>query len=154
MTITYRFPTEEDILSVARRMREQDIQEVYASCGVSPLVAISESILQSDICFTALFDGNPEVIFGLAQHPIYDAAVVWLLGTDAVRNNARAFLEASYVIVDDWSTIYPILFNAVDARNTVSRRWLKWLGFKELKLHPRYGHAGVPFIEMAKLSNV
>lgn len=154
MTIKYRSPTEGDILSVARRMRAADVNEVFASCGVSPIVAITESILNSDICFTALFDGEPEVIFGLVQHPTHDAAVVWLLGTDAVRKNAREFLEESRSIVDGWASIYPVLFNAVDARNTVSRRWLKWLGFEDIYIHPEYGHSAVPFIEMARITHV
>lgn len=154
MTVTYRAPTEEDILSVARRMRAADVNEVFASCGASPLSAIAESILASDICFTAMFNGKPELIFGLAQHPTHDAAVVWLLGTDGVRENARAFLEESRAIVDGWASIYPVLFNAVDARNTVSLRWLRWLGFEEVHRHEHYGHQALPFIEMARITHV
>lgn len=82
MTLTYRSPTASDILHVAENMRQEDILEVAASHGHTPLQALAFAVTASDRSFAAMHDGSPVCIFGFSQHA-EGIASVWLLGTDA-----------------------------------------------------------------------
>lgn len=48
----------------------------------------------------------------------------------------------------------PILFNCVDQRNEVHINWLRWLGFKFVRIIPEYGIQKLPFIEFVRIRNV
>lgn len=127
---------------IARRMRRADREEVFAASGRSPISALSFSYRHSSLTWTALFDGRPEVMWGVGDiNILIGIGAPWLLGTDAVEENFRAFLRISR----DWPaqllSRYRLLRNVVDARNTVSLRWLEWLGFRlfepvEINGHP------------------
>lgn len=127
---------------IARRMRRADREEVFAASGRSPISALSFSYRHSSLTWTALFDGRPEVMWGVGDINILTGiGAPWLLGTDAVEENFRAFLRISR----DWPaqllSRYRLLRNVVDARNAVSLRWLEWLGFRlfepvEINGHP------------------
>ncbi|TCS05303.1 MULTISPECIES: hypothetical protein [unclassified Rhizobium] len=130
------------IRTIAERMRQADREEVFAASGRSPLSALSFSHRHSSLAWTALFDGRPEVMWGVGDINILTGiGAPWLLGTDAVEESFRAFLRISR----DWPaqllSRYRLLRNFVDARNTVSLRWLEWLGFRlfepvEINGHP------------------
>ncbi|WP_183736332.1 hypothetical protein [Rhizobium sp. BK275] len=130
------------IREIAARMRTADREEVFAASGRSPLSALSFSYRHSSLAWTALFDGRPEVMWGVGDINILTGiGAPWLLGTDAVEENFRAFLRISR----DWPaqllSRYRLIRNFVDARNMVSLRWLEWLGFRlfepvEINGHP------------------
>lgn len=56
MTLTYRSPTASDILHVAENMRQEDILEVAASHGHTPLQALAFAVTASDRSFAAMQD--------------------------------------------------------------------------------------------------
>ncbi len=121
----------EHIREIAGRMRAADRAEVFAASGRSPLSALSFSYRHSSEVWTALFDGRPQVMWGVGDISILTGVgAPWLLGTDAVERNFRGFLRISR----DWPAQllgrYRLLRNLVDARNTISIRWLEWLGFR------------------------
>jgi len=130
------------IREIAGRMRRADREEVFAASGRSPISALSFSYRHSSEVWTALFDGRPEVMWGVGDISILTGiGAPWLLGTDAVERNFRGFLRISR----DWPAQllgrYRLLRNLVDARNTISIRWLEWLGFRlfepvEINGHP------------------
>jgi hypothetical protein len=140
ITITPARPSH--IRTIADRMRTADRDEVFAASGRSPLSALTFSYRHSSLAWTALFDGRPEVMWGVGDINILTGiGAPWLLGTDAVEENFRGFLRISR----DWPAQllnrYGLLRNFVDARNTVSLRWLEWLGFRlfepvEINGHP------------------
>lgn len=137
--------TEDHIEEIAARMRAADRQEVFAARGVSPHEALEFSLQKSAIARTALVDGKPEVMFGVADLNVLSrVGAPWLLGTDAVEAEYRQFLRRSI----DWRgqllQRYDVLRNLVDERNAVSVRWLKWLGFRFLKAFP-VGDDKLPF---------
>lgn len=116
---------------IAARMRQADRDEVAASSGRSPLAALSYSFRRSAICMTGLIDGRPEVMFGVADLNILaGVGSPWLLGTDAVEENAVAFLRGSVEWRGQLLQRYQVLRNFVDVRNVASVRWLGWLGFQ------------------------
>ena len=119
------------VREVAGRMREADRLEVIAATGRGELSALAASYRQSRFRWTALVDGRPEAMFGVGDLNVLTATgIPWMLATDAVERNRREFLRLSV----DWRgqllARYDVLRNVVDCRNTVSIRWLRWLGFR------------------------
>jgi hypothetical protein len=118
------------IRTIAKRMRKADRDEVLAASGKTPFEALAYSLRKSSIAYTGLINGQPEVMFGVGDINILNAVgAPWLLGTDAVERNYLAFLRRSVVWKRFFLERYAVLRNLVDARNTVSIRWLRWLGF-------------------------
>lgn len=118
------------VAPIADRMRPADVAEVAAMSGRSPDDALAFSLGKSSFAWTAMLDGQPEVMFGVGDINILArTGSPWLLGTDAVEREYRMFLRQSR----DWSEQlferYDLLRNFVDDRNEVSKRWLQWLGF-------------------------
>ena len=69
----------------------------------------------------------------------------WLLGTNEIGRYALTFLRANKKYVRRMLEFYPHLENYVDARNTTSIQWLKWLGFEFDLLPVPYGVWKMPF---------
>lgn len=130
------------IRTIARRMRQADRDEVMASSGSTPVKALTGSLRRSARAWTGIIDGRPEVMFGVGDlNVLAGIGAPWLLGTDEVERNFIVFARASKSVRDQLFARYPVLRNFVDDRNTVSIRWLRWLGstFSEpvdLKGHP------------------
>ncbi len=119
------------IRSIARRMRKADRDEVFASSRKTPAQALAYSLRKSSLAYTGMVDGRPEVMFGVGDINILaEIGAPWLLGTDAVEANSVAFLRRSVRWREQLLARYRVLRNLVDDRNTVSKRWLGWLGFK------------------------
>lgn len=130
------------ILSIARRMRQADRDEVWAAAGKSPAEALIYSFRKSSFAWTALVDGRPEVMFGVGDVNILTGVgAPWLLGTEAVEKHTVAFLRRSVEFRTQLMARYSVLRNFVDDRNKVSIRWLKWLGFKLLDPVEMNGHS-------------
>lgn len=118
------------VAPIAERMRPADVAEVLASSGKSPHEALMFSLTGSSQAWTAALDGQPEVMFGVADLNILTGlGAPWLLGTDAVERNYRQFLRRSLSWREQLSERYSVLRNFVDDRNEVSKRWLSWMGF-------------------------
>lgn len=137
MRLEFRPAGMHHVAPIAARMRAADVAEVKAMSGRSPHDALMFSLQKSSVAWTALFDGRPEVMFGIGDLNILArVGSPWLLGTDVVVAEYRQFLRASR----DWSeqlfADYDLLRNFVDDRNEVSKRWLKWLGFTLLDPAP------------------
>lgn len=110
-------------------MRQADRDEVEAVSGRTPYEALSLSFRKSAVAHTALIGGRPEVMFGAGDINILaGVGAVWLLGTDAVERHHRAFLRGSIQWRDQLFERYDVMRNFVDVRNSVSIRWLEWLG--------------------------
>lgn len=150
MTLTYRRPTSDDIAFVADHMRQDDVLEVAASHGHTPLQALVYAITESDRCYAAVHDGIVLCIFGYARFD--GAAGVWLLGTDYLVSpkSRRVFLRETLRITDRWAGKFTFLFNFVDAQAATTLRWLRWLGFREVCTFDEFGAAKVPFVLVEK----
>ncbi len=134
------------IRTIAARMRKADRDEVAASSGKSPLHALSFSFRKSHYRWTVLIDGQPEIMFGVGDVNVLGGiGAPWLLATDAVERVSRDFLRQSRHLVRQLSARYDLLINEVDLRNTVSIRWLEWLGFQFYEPHERNGHKFMRF---------
>lgn len=116
----------EDALFIAEHMRDADKREIQASHGHEPMEAMLICLEQKE-CLAALIGGNPAILFGCSDGGEY--GVPWLLATDQINKIGIRFLMISPSYVKRWIDRYKLLVNYVHADNTVSIRWLKWLGF-------------------------
>ena len=156
--ILTRKASKNDIPHIAVNMRLEDIYEIRAASGSCPSDALTIGLEASEVCLVAYNKEKPRcpiAMFGVV--PIEDNPTigrVWLLGTDDIKFNSVGFLRKSKEFVDYFHQSYPLLFNNIDARNTVHIRWLEWLGFSFVRELPNYGAEQRLFYEFARLQHV
>lgn len=127
----YRPAVIEDCLDLAPRMRKQDMDEVRASHGHSPVEALLSSLNCSEEAFSIIHNDQVIGMFGVA--PIVNRlGTPWLLASDELPLVSREFLPESRKWIESLTPRYDVLINYVHSKNTVSKRWLKWLGFNLL----------------------
>lgn len=135
----------EHVLAIAENMRKADVDEVSASTGEAVLPALRRSYKASVKCWTAVNQDRPVVIFGVAPFSILTGkGCPWMLATDEIEDIAIPFIRQSRRYVDEMQRSFPVLINRVDARNEVSIKWLKWLGF-DVQPAVNSGLNGEPF---------
>lgn len=122
------------IRPIARNMRRADRDEIAAMSGKSPGAALAYSLRKSSRAWTIMApDGRPIGMFGVGDVNILaGVGCPWLLGTDELPRHAIVFLRNCPYWLGQLFRGYDVLRNFVDERNTLSMRWLKWLGFKFL----------------------
>lgn len=146
MKIEIRAARAEDGAYVAAHLRRSDRDELAATAPIAGPTAIARSIRAAGPQARAgLIDGVPACVFGVsALSVLSDVGAPWLVGTAALERHAVPFLRRNRGFIAQWRGLYARLENMVDARHTVSVRWLGWLGFT---LDPPFawGHAGLLF---------
>jgi hypothetical protein len=131
---------------VARLMRVCDQREVWAAAHATPLQALQEGYRTSPYCKTALLNGEPVLIAGVAVCPgLLDFGVPWALATRNFGAWSRTFLRLCRAYVGEMNERFPRLENMVDARNTASIHWLEWCGFKVERPAIPFGPDYMPF---------
>lgn len=129
---------------IAANMREADRVEIWSSSGVKPLEALKDSLEVSSHAWCGTADGVPVCIFGVGVVSILEGrGSPWLLGTDDIERHGFAFARRNRKYIADMLKTYERLENWVDDRNTLSKRWLRWMGFTL--------HAPVPYGMMGEL---
>lgn len=130
-------------------MREADRLECWAAGVDDPLVAVEQSIAASTRCWTIEVNGRLVSIFGVAPcgTVLSPAGAPWLLGTDEVLRHKRALIRRVPSYIRQMLGLYPLLTNAVHARNHASVRWLRRLGFtlRDPVAVPPHGELFHPF---------
>ena len=136
--------TPEDCAQLAPNLRQADRDEVLAASGKAPLAALLHGYMESSECYAVRCGGQAIAIFGVVNLGGGEGAP-WLLGSDAILSHWREFVRHSRQELERIRQPYRRLWNFVDARNTLHRRWLAWLGAEETELEPHYGVARLPF---------
>ena len=137
-------PKEGDAASLAPRLRKADKREIYALTGMQPEPALQSCMNYStDECYCVrnLETGEALALFGTSPDGENSGlGMIWFLGTDELfKKNRVSFLRNSEFWVQKLFKKYDLLYNVVDARNTVHIRWLKWLKFKFIADIPEFG---------------
>ena len=109
--------------AIAPHLRQQDIDEIHAACDWSVEAAIAYSIAHSEKGGATLIDGKLAAVFGVNN------GIIWLVATDDIAAHPVAFFRLSRRIFNNLKEGYSLLENYVHVNNTLSIRWLKWLGF-------------------------
>lgn len=151
----YRTSELEDVYVLAPKLRKQDINEIEASSGFLPMEALSYSFHSGGESNTIIApDGEVIGMFGVS--PTLDplVGVPWLLASPRLPEVSKEFIPQSLEWVKQKNEEYPLLFNAVDVRNTVAIRWLRYLGFTFIQRIEEYGVGKKPFYEFVRIRNV
>lgn len=134
------FVANEWMKKLAANLRQADVDEIAASIGLTPEEAIRLSVHYSSHGYVVLdADREPIAMFGAVPSPVPGAGIMWMLGTDGIKRNARDIARHSRPHLDRLNQTYPYLWNYVDARNVTSRRWLEWAGCRIVGEEPSYG---------------
>lgn len=114
---------------VAEYMRAADVKECRVLGNLSPREALDLSLSHYGVSWTAMFNGEPAAIFGVVNLSLMGGeGIGWLLGTTILEKHWRAFARASRAIFLDVLKHYDRITNVTHVDNTLSMRWLAWLG--------------------------
>lgn len=127
------FPPSTPLLqSVAQDIEEADALELVSGTGCTDILQILEASRdQSFECYVACFGSVPVAVFGIALDDPADGSVgvPWAVFTKTMRDHPRELVRTSRIIVSRWRSLFAVLENLVDKRNTRAVRWLESLGF-------------------------
>ncbi len=137
--------TREHVEELAAKMRQEDVDEVWAFAHLTPLEAVQMSFDGTLDAQAGLADGELVCIFGVVRDSILsETGYPWLLCTPLVKKHAMAFLRRTKDYMTSMRQKFWILENYGDARNVEALRWMKWLGFDVLEAQP-FGVEKLPF---------
>lgn len=129
MNVTIRGLRPGDIARVARDILPIEKLECEAH-GQSPKSALRLGAQGSPIVGVADVAGKAEAIFGVSPvSTIEGIGRPWMLGTQRLRAERRAFLIVGPAVIAQIERYFPRLENYVHADNGGSIRWLARLGF-------------------------
>ena len=109
--------------AIVPHLRKADLDEIKLLSGLPPDTAVAYSVAASERGFAVFCDGELCAVFGVS------GGVIWLVGSDTISEHPIAFYRLSRPFFLNLRKGYKRLENFVDARNFLSLRWLKWLGF-------------------------
>lgn len=132
-----------DVIALAPRLRPADLREIAAGSGANPSAALQRGVEHSTVCWTAEVDGVPASMFGVGSLG-EGVGCPWLLGSDLIDRNPRAFVRHARHYIRRMLDLYPTLRNFVHAENHRAVRWLTRAGFQILPAVP-HGRAGALF---------
>lgn len=134
-----------DVIAISDNIRKSDVEEVYAATGLDITEALIVSFNSSYHCWVTEADGELVAIYGVSPSPNPFVGIPWMLATDDIYKHKKQLLRQSRDIVNQMQSIFPVLTNFVDERNTKSIRYLKMLGFEFPKRVEHFGYEGRPF---------
>ena len=148
-----RGATLEDCYELAPKLRKEDLQEIKANANIKGINALIQGLHLSEVPIS-IFNDKEEIVCMLGCCPtnIHSVATVWLLASEGLgKNLTYRFLKHSIGVTDIFQKRYQVLFNFVDARNTLHIKWLKWCGFTIINKHYNYGYEKRLFYEFIRI---
>lgn len=130
MRVEIRDAEESDVAAIVADIREADAIEMRL-LGTDPESALLEGLQSSSWARTALVDGVPVCMFGVAcENYMLGRGVPWMLSANGIDRVKKRFVKECRGVVDEMRQCHPVLGNVVHAENTRAIQWLKWLGFE------------------------
>lgn len=151
--LTARKASSADIKPLASRLRAEDVAEVRAASGHTPVQALSGAFVMSDVCYSVIDEDDQVVaMFGVAPFPERPGVgIVWFLSAPLPFGRSKQFVrEGRAWIAKLHDAGYPLLTNFVDKRNVTHVRWLKAMGVNFVGERP-FGVEQRPFMEFIHL---
>ena len=133
---------------LAERLRSADKDEIYAARGIGPNEALEICVVDSTTCWTVLNGDTPIAMFGYL-HVDDDTAQVWMLGSDELTQNKKWFVRESKRWLCEFAREFKVLYNFIDARNELHRKWIGRMGFNIVESVPDYGFEKRLFLKFA-----
>lgn len=121
-----------DAMSLAPRLREQDLEEIAHGSGAEPLSVLKNALRTSTFSQAITTDSGLVVaLWGVV--PLSDRqGSIWMLGAPEIEQVSLPFLRACRPSVDAMHAEFPELLCASWHRNELHHRWLRWLGFEQV----------------------
>lgn len=123
--ITVRPTQPQDIPALAREMRQEDIDEVWASSRSSPEAALKRAVEHSK-AWTAEVSGRVVAIMGVGPGAC-GVGVPWMLRVERLGTSSRSVQVVARCVLEWFLAEFPVLENATN--NPSSEAWLQSLGF-------------------------
>ena len=145
--------TREDALFLSERLREEDIQEIYASSGLAPLEALLQGLETCTPHVWVLEDpktSQPYLMGGVRA--LGDGlGMVWLLTSPEIERHTFTFQrEAKLMLMRIFNDgQYRAVGNVVSAGNLKAIAWLERLGFTFVDRDVPIGPDKTPFHSFA-----
>ncbi|MGL5735543.1 MAG: hypothetical protein ACRCYS_11810 [Beijerinckiaceae bacterium] len=129
-------------------MRDEDARECRAF-GHSPKEALRLGLRSSTFALTALVDGSPHAMMGVAPFSVMEnIGRPWMLGTDEVMRHSRELLTMGPMMIGELHRSFARLENLVSTKNSKAIRLLRRWGFDIGQDVQTIG--GVDFVEFRK----
>lgn len=130
---------------MAPNVRAAEVEEVMASHGLTPETMLAVSVMDSVVSWSWIVDGEVACMFGVVTEPmLLGDSFPWFITTPLVEQHARAFARTCKTLLPELLEHHRPLIGWVDARYTMSVRWLEWLGAEVGRASP-YGLEQKPF---------
>lgn len=128
-------------------MRERDLADLETLACEDVLDVLTAGIDRSDYAFAAIHDGEVLCVGGVVSMGALMAreGLVWLVTQPAIDNHKRAFLRGSKQQLAIMLGMFDTLRQWERASETRGLRWMKWLGFREVR---EVTLSGIQMIEM------
>jgi hypothetical protein len=123
-----------------------------AAAGLEALPALEAGLANSADPQTILEGGRPIAMFGIVDQG-GGVGAPWLLGSDRILAHWFEFGRRSRAELERVGARWTVLTNYIDDRNHAHQRWLWWLGFEFMELHPQYGVGRLPFWRFEKCAS-
>ena len=131
MSIAFRPATLDDGYAVLEHLRPEQVATLE-KLGIDPAVLL-EDIFGTSHAEVVLVDGEVAAVFGITRETFFGEAKIWLITTMLIEKEPIGFLRASRMITKKMFAIHGPLIGMVDADFEKSQRWLRWIGFKEVR---------------------
>jgi len=144
-----RTATLNDAKYLSTRLRDCDVEEIKASHNISPHTALILGVVNSTLPLAVIDKHKPVAMFGVV--PEEDVGLIWFLGSEQLKDVSLPFLRECRDVVKMFNNKHKLLANFVYAKNELHIKWLRWCGFKFIKLHEKYGYEQKPFYEFVRI---
>lgn len=127
----YDVSMRDKLLYIADNMREIDKEECWLMAETNPMESLEQSLGNSDQGYIATYGDEPCCAYGVStRSKVLKSGIVWLLGTDVLTEHPMTFLRWSRRVIPELIKKYSMVYNYVSEKNTASKRWLEFNGFK------------------------
>jgi hypothetical protein len=118
-----------DLILACCRERER---EAYEKIGHYEAQAhLIDALARAAEAWTGFVDDEIVCMWGIDRASILcPSAFVWLLTADSIRQHPFVFVRHSQIRLAELRKRYHYIHGVVDVSNTVSVKWLRWLGFQ------------------------
>ena len=122
-------PTKAEALYIAKNLRQQEVNEIE-SFNASPVRDVLTGVKGSKLVFCVYNGEEPIALVGLCEYPYEeDAGLVWLMTTEAVKNNSIAFVHIIRDLIETHGSMYSKLISFVDLKATTHQKFNNIAGF-------------------------
>ena len=99
----------DDAKYLSTRLRDCDVEEIKALTNYSPYTALMMGVINSELPLVIINDDKPVAMFGVV--PTEDFALIWLLGTDELKDISLPFLKECREVVKVFNNKHKLLAN-------------------------------------------